>query len=448
MTRKLCFVSNNNRTGMESDSKSSDKSSLKSSTSSLSNCDSLQTSLLLNTSNCCTETRKSYSTNVSFNEILISESNQRKFKSKIVTSFDELQNLKAGSRLPVDISNFKGDLNVSSPKTNNSTNDTIVTKTTTKPNSKHTLMSSRDRLSDNEILRRLKNLSKTTQVAQKTKVVLPTQNIEPEINSNRKYFSFMTTNKQFNELAQRQTCEQKYKQSKQELDIALQKTSELSVRRLNNRYSSSSTSSTSSGSDSGCGSSIIARTSILSDSNEFQQPELENTSTSSLSSGPVQNLCDNNNTSLNENVKNLCGKIFAKNEVTKNSRRSSQSREHLDQSVGSLCSPKKSNKYVTILFDYETTCRSFSGVQSKFAVSKGQRVKVLRNYERDFLVATEVDSQIGFVPKDYTVDLKEVEERFKLNCQKSVQSHGQSFYNAQSYARPADDYESLKLTAL
>ena len=71
----------------------------------------------------------------------------------------------------------------------------------------------------------------------------------------------------------------------------------------------------------------------------------------------------------------------------------------------------------------------------------------MRDYERDLLVATETDSQIGFVPKDYTVDLKEVEERFKLNCQKSFQP-GQSFYNSETYMRLPDDYENSKLTHL
>ena len=423
--------------------KSIDKS-YASSTSSLSNCDSLQTSSAktnnsLTTSN-FVDSKKLYNINHSAsNESILSDKfSQKRSKNKTITTLEELQNMKPGSRQPVDIANFNGDLKVSSPTTN-------CTKAT-KISPKHTIMSSNDRLSDYEIIRRLKNLSKTTHATQKTKIVLPTHNDQTE--NNRKYFSFMTTNKEFNEIAQRQTFDQKYnKQPKQELeDSALLKSTELSFKRQNNRYSSSSSSSTtSSGSDSGCGSSVNNRTSILSECNEFQQDEANISNYSPLSStfGPVQNLCDN--TYFNENVKSLCGKIFTRNDTSKNSQRSSPSCEK-DQSVSRVCG-KKSTKFVTILFDYETTCRSFNGVQSKFCVKKGQRAKVLRDYERDLLVATETDSQIGFVPKDYTVDLKEVEERFKLNCQKSFQP-GQSFYNSETYMRLPDDYENSKLTHL
>ncbi len=377
MTRKLVFISDMARSD----------TSATSSTASLTNSDSItEASSAFN---------KSYSITIDNKSSSFQQENIRvktpSRSPKTVTSFEQLQTLKAGSRAPVDIRNYKNEL--------------------TKLETKSTIHSKR--ISDDEIISQLKALSRTTQSEQKTKLFVPAH--DPSL-QNRKYFSFMTTNKQFNAITQnRRSMESSYMPKVKPLR-------EFDQMNMTNRLSSSSSASSTCsqvGSDSGCGSSIAARSSILSDCNEAAENEMYVTT----------------------RMKSLCEKILAKNLSAKNT----GLEKPVVNAEKSEEIPKKTqrSKLVTILFDYETISKSYSGVQSFFKVSKGEKVKVLRDYERDFLVATIPDGRVGFVPKDYTVDLKEVEKRFKSNlkqqCARSYQS---------AYIAVFDDYESLKLTHL
>lgn len=267
--------------------------------------------------------------------------------AKIVTTFNELQSLKPRSRMPIDIQSLKNELR-QDPGLNYSKSTTRSYNITTKTS--------------------------------------------PE---QRKYFSFMTTNKQITNLTETRrslnTSEIKHFEQYTENSI-----------KLNNRYSSTSSSSTTSSNtdvDSGCGSSIIntnkyfQKTNSLEESTETKRP-------------------------------------LAKN---------------IDKSLD-IIQKKPRAKYITILFDYETTCRSFNGSVSRFSVKKGERVRIMREYERDFLIATIAEGRVGFVPKDYTVDLKEVEKRFKLNLKQQRVGSRAFTNNASNSMR--EDYENLKLTHL
>ncbi|RNA27153.1 hypothetical protein BpHYR1_028974 [Brachionus plicatilis] len=73
-------------------------------------------------------------------------------------------------------------------------------------------------------------------------------------------------------------------------------------------------------------------------------------------------------------------------------------------------------KILTVLFDYESRGKEILGNKVVFSVKKGQLVKVLRDYDKDFhLVAKCTDNSIGFLPKDYTVDLVEVKNKVLKN---------------------------------
>lgn len=51
-------------------------------------------------------------------------------------------------------------------------------------------------------------------------------------------------------------------------------------------------------------------------------------------------------------------------------------------------------------------------------VRKGEQVKVIRDYDESYyLVAAISTGRIGFIPKDYTVDLKEIRNRVKQQQQ-------------------------------
>lgn len=73
-------------------------------------------------------------------------------------------------------------------------------------------------------------------------------------------------------------------------------------------------------------------------------------------------------------------------------------------------------KILTVLFDYESKGKEILGNKVVFRVKKGDLVKVIRDYDKDFhLVAKCADNNIGFLPKDYTVDLVEVKNKVLKN---------------------------------
>lgn len=235
--------------------------------------------------------------------------------SRLITTFEELANLEARSRQPIDIVNLS-------------------------------------KKSD-DLFPRLDEISIQT----------------TPVSSNRKYFSFMTTNKQFNEINNKNTNDFKLKIVNNQLVSDLNEVTE--VKHLKHCFSSSSSTSSSASSsssdyglDSGCGS-LGTRSSMIE-----------------CSSDSFSKVCG-------ESVK------------------------------------KRTKKILTVLFDYETESKSYNEclVKCHFSVKKGEQVKVIRDYDEKFyLVATCLGNRIGFIPKEYTVDLNELKQRYKESILSSSNS--------------------------
>ena len=239
--------------------------------------------------------------------------------NRLITTFEELSHLKARSRLPIDI--------------------------------KSVPLSLLNKRSDSILLNDLNESSSASNILLKS----------------RKYFSFMTTNKQFIDLKRNDhNNELKLKIINNQLVNDLNEITETTnSKQLKHCFSSSSSTTSSSSSssstdydyanlilDSGCGSSI-----------------------STLDNSSSTNITTNNNENL---------------------------------------LIKKKTKILTVLFDYETESKNFNEKLIKFQVKKGQTVKVIRDYDdKYYLVATCSDNRIGFIPKEYIVDLNELKQRYK-----------------------------------
>jgi hypothetical protein len=244
---------------------------------------------------------------------------QQQQTNRLITTFEELSHLKARSRLPIDI--------------------------------KSVPLSLLNKRSDSILLNDLSESSSASNILLKS----------------RKYFSFMTTNKQFIDLKRNDhNNELKLKIINNQLVNDLNEITETTnSKQLKHCFSSSSSTTSSSSSssstdydyanlilDSGCGSSI-----------------------STLDNSSSTNITTNNNENL---------------------------------------LIKKKTKILTVLFDYETESKNFNEKLIKFQVKKGQTVKVIRDYDdKYYLVATCSDNRIGFIPKEYIVDLNELKQRYK-----------------------------------
>lgn len=80
-----------------------------------------------------------------------------------------------------------------------------------------------------------------------------------------------------------------------------------------------------------------------------------------------------------------------------------------------------SPKYLIVLLDYDShAVNPMNKSQTKlmFSVRKGEIVKVLRDYDgKYFLVSASRTGLIGFLPKSYTVDLDEIRSKFQHHIQ-------------------------------
>jgi hypothetical protein len=252
---------------------------------------------------------------------------QQQQTNRLITTFEELSHLKARSRLPIDIKSVPLSLL-------NKRSDSIL------------------------LLNDLNESSSASNILLKS----------------RKYFSFMTTNKQFIDLKRNDhNNELKLKIINNQLVNDLNEITETTTnsKQLKHCFSSSSSTTSSSSSssstdydyanlilDSGCGSSI-----------------------STLDNSSSTNITSTTTTTTNNNENLLI---------------------------------KKKTKILTVLFDYETESKNFNEKLIKFQVKKGQTVKVIRDYDdKYYLVATCSDNRIGFIPKEYIVDLNELKQRYK-----------------------------------
>lgn len=306
MTRKLVFINDSNKSATNSSSSSNQSVCINTteqqqsismknhiSPSSINNFKCSQSALTNPTQNIKTE---NFSNN-------IKERNISKMirSNRLITTIEELSNLEARSRMPIDITNIQ------------------------------------------DLLTRFDDIK----IQNNQETPISNQN-------NRKYFSFMTTNKQFCDLNRSNSNELKLKIINNQLVNDLNEVTE--IKQLKHCFSSSSSTSSSASSDytqmgldSGCGSSI-ARSSIV---------------------------------------------------------------EPIEESV-----KRRKAKTLTVLFDYETESKT-----SRFAVKKGDSVKVVRDYDEKFyLVATCLDNRIGFIPKEFTVDLNELKQRYKNSILSSSNS--------------------------
>jgi hypothetical protein len=99
---------------------------------------------------------------------------------------------------------------------------------------------------------------------------------------------------------------------------------------------------------------------------------------------------------------------------------------------------EKRKKVLTILFDY---------VSNGFQVKKNETVKVIRDYDENlYLVASTSNGAIGFIPKEYTVDLEEIKHRVAQNQNSFLQQERQmkSFSNLSLNSRFKSIENSIK----
>ena len=79
---------------------------------------------------------------------------------------------------------------------------------------------------------------------------------------------------------------------------------------------------------------------------------------------------------------------------------------------------KKNTKLLTILFDYVDS-NNFNS--TRFSVSKGESVYLIRELnEKFYLVLKANTGTLGYIPKDYTIDLKEIKRKLKNNLKKQA----------------------------
>ena len=330
---------------------------------------------------------------------------------RIVTSFDELCDESPGSRNPIDIQHSNNQNQSFSNFPNNThkykINSNVSTNRETSFGSINNFNNflSYNEHNPNEIESTI-NFSKLLINANRnkneisSKVNLSQLNDEemsnPVNNStiNRKYFSFLTTNKLFssslniNEPKLRVHNNQLIDEndSKQQRMSANPKKEEVInvVAGLSSSPSSSSTSA--SNSDSGCGCSI-ARSSILSnlDLLNHNEPHMD------LLTVPISS---NFEYSSSHSSPSTSPKL--------------ESDSSSELNITSVqFNEEKRKKVLTILFDY---------VSNGFQVKKNDTVKVIRDYDENlYLVAAISNGSIGFIPKEYTVDLDEIKHRVVQN---------------------------------
>ena len=397
-----------------------------------------------------------------------------KTPKKIVTTFEELANLKAGYRYPIDIKNPPQSLtNVQTSSTSSSQNSMFKSSITQSRCSLHLPVPNND-LSAFKFTS-LSNQTSTVNIIDNAKTILNSQN-------NRRYFSLITNNKLFNE----------FNKSSQELRLKIvnnQLINELDEENLQEsqqdlvKQGCMSSTSSNSGSDSGCGSSI-ARSSILSTtdidlspkssleelSENFRKLDLTNKINENVVKPDtnkedeedikmkIKTKCEkfynkmkktksNFDLNKNESVDDAC--IKSNKNVNKKARHSAIGTEnHQTDILFNQSKPlnKKKEKILTVLFDYNTDY--LNGMKKRgFSLKKGETVKVIRDYDETYyLVATTNSGEIGFVPKEYTVDMKEIRHRYKKNLkQQKMQQPVNDSYISDSNST---NVFNLKLTRL
>ncbi len=118
-------------------------------------------------------------------------------------------------------------------------------------------------------------------------------------------------------------------------------------------------------------------------------------------------------------MKSLCHEIFGKIK-TNQSLKPQISVQTVDLN-GKRQRRKKTTstaKILTILFDYEDL-DNFNSI--KFSVVKGETVHLIREYnEKYYLVAKTLNGTLGYLPKDYTIDLKEIKRKLRNNLKKQA----------------------------
>lgn len=345
-------------------------------------------------------------------------------KTKIITSFEELSNLKARSRIPIDIqlpssaSQIHNKTQLYAQAVNNRQQLTannlinfneILLKPQVNLLHKRTnlpLSASANVLNTSETI----NFSSLMSNYESSKLTAADTSSTPT--EAKKYFSFLTTNKLFSSYSNTLAPKTSITSPVSNLECVAETLSSPSLSGMNSA-------------DSGCGGSIAARSSILSNSdyNDIPPKQCSNnsnvSSSSSSSSSSDLDLKENANlidslerTEINSRMRNvtdlsLRASLFGDELSTSSSSSSSTSR------VTAKTARIKRTKILTVLFDYESS--------PTFNVRKGQTVKVIRDYDDNFyLVACVESGKIGFIPKECTVDLKEIRNRFKSNLKHQI----------------------------
>lgn len=234
-------------------------------------------------------------------------------KSKIITSFEELGNLKARSRIPIDIhhpatANSQNPQNCFSSTGNSLINDIFLRCPPSTNNTNNYYYTAYNELQNNQITSVIETSSSSSSYANSVRLRtnLPlsasinfsslTKPTNEKINTKcetqdlpaPKYFSLMTTNKLFSNYASHSNLKMNLTVSTQKLDTLVEKKEQHQQPNQNQQQfddlTTGSLSSSSNSCDSGCGCSL-ARSSILSQSDFNQTSAVECADTSSTHSG-------------------------------------------------------------------------------------------------------------------------------------------------------------------
>jgi hypothetical protein len=109
---------------------------------------------------------------------------------------------------------------------------------------------------------------------------------------------------------------------------------------------------------------------------------------------------------------------------------------------------RKRPKILTCVFDYEsyaTNPLNFKEKKVVFRVLKGDNVKLIRDYDENFYLVSQLSTgQIGFVPKEFMIDMKELKQNLRMQELREKHLTSSSDLSSSDYSC----YSQPKLTQL
>lgn len=184
---------------------------------------------------------------------------------------------------------------------------------------------------------------------------------------------------------------------------------------------SPSGSSSSSCNDSGyCRSSVISVNTQVSEKDEYSDDN--DNQTQKLSNEQLITYEDVNK------MKKICHQLYARFKSLKNVSKSELNATRSTNNDGKVNNnvkrkeKKTRTKVLTVLFDYEDDKNCMYQVPGvKFSVKQGEAVYLINEInEKYYLVSKVRDGKLGYIPKDYTIDLKEIKRKLKNNIKQQA----------------------------